>query len=279
MSGKIELDWTSDSQAFLHDQYEALKDFLLYIEGLLHQHVNLYFTFQAAMLGLVGLVMADLPLDDDRRWPILMGLGLASLVMGVYTLNNILQCRYWSYTFKALLDSMTSCWVGQRSDVIGYYHLLNLRILNRHSNTRDHHGQTSGRRIQHSPLTLLKRISRQLGKARHRAKQSPQIIAITTGNSLTFAVLLYLLANRPEPMRSLLGSFGSLLQQFRLGRWQAVIWVAVLVWFLQISVCIWHKNQLSRRLNLLLPRLDQHETQVRDILPEGADEPSEKANA
>ena len=159
MEQASELNWAEDSQVFMHDQYEALKDLLIHAEDVRHQHINLYFTFLAAVFGVLGLVMTDVLPDLSRCWPTLLGSVTASLMIGVYTYHNVLHSRHIAFMLCVDLDSLTLRWTRRRSDDVAYYLLRNLmERLKRPSSKQGRPPQNRGWRLVRLMLTLLRRL-------------------------------------------------------------------------------------------------------------------------
>ena len=248
MEQASKLNWAEDSQVFMHDQYEALKDFLIHTEDVRHQHVNLYFTFLAAVFGILGVVLSEVSPNVSRSWPILLGLATAGLLIGVYTYANVLQSRHVAFMLRAELDSLTFRWMRQRSDDVAYYHLRNLvKWIKCPTSKQGRPPQSRRWRMLRVMLTLLRRPGVWLRKAAHKVNQQRQLLFITFINSVSAGIFFWLLANPPHPLALPSGFLGYALELVQLGGAVAIAFVSGFVWIVQAFIYV-RQSDLLRTL-------------------------------
>ena len=247
MEQASKFNWAEDSQVFMHDQYEALKDFLIHAEDVRHQHVNLYFTVLAAVLGILGVALTEVS-PNVSPWSILLGSAIASLIIGVYTYYNVLHSRHIAFMFQAELDSLTLRWTRRRSDDVAYYHLRNLvEWLKCPSSKQGHPPQSRRWRMLRVMLTLLRRPGVWLRKAAHKVNQQRQLLFITFINSVSAGIFFWLLANPPHPLALPSGFLGYALELVQLGGAVAIAFVSGFVWIVQAFIYV-RQSDLLRTL-------------------------------
>lgn len=219
-------DWAEDSQVFMHDQYQALKDFLIHAEDVRQRHINLYFTFLVAVFGVLAAVRIGVPLNVGQSRAIYVGTALTILVIGSYTYFEVLYSHGAAFMFMAELDSMTFRWVRQRPDDAPYYHLRSLveSILCPTSK--------QGRPLQRPRWRMLRATLTLLGCPAvwlRKATRQRQLFLVTFVNSASLGFILWELANPPQPMTFLSGFLGC-----PLGRWVPIAFVSGFAWILQV---------------------------------------------
>ncbi len=199
-SGRYEALWTKDSQEFIHDQYEALKDYLIHTEQRREQSMSLYFTLLAAIVAAIGAALAVSDLVATHLPVLELALLFIGLSMGAYTYGLILFYRHVTFEFRIEMDKITLRWARYREDHQAYYHLPD--IVEGCLIPRNDAETTSSRRLsfaRHVIFAPIRRIWTALKSSGHKLRRllsnEKDVLFIVSANSLGTGLAVSLFAN------------------------------------------------------------------------------------
>ena len=117
-----EMHWAKESHSFVHDQYEAFKDYLIHTEQRREQSVSLYFGLLAAILAVAGALWTSSGLAVSYLLALELILGFVNFGIGAYTFGLILFYRHTAFNFRLEMDKITLRWAMHRTDDVAYFH-------------------------------------------------------------------------------------------------------------------------------------------------------------
>ncbi len=100
--------WIRDDQAFMHDQYQTLRDFYTQVSQLTEQRLSTFFTILAAAAGVLAVIV-------PMRTPwMVLAVPAGLLAVGVFTIGTTIYYAEYRTWLAGRLDLLTIKWTGNR---------------------------------------------------------------------------------------------------------------------------------------------------------------------
>lgn len=244
--------WAKDSQEFIHDQYMALKDYLLHTEQRREQSMSLYFTLLAAIVAAMGAALTASGLAAGHLPVLELALVSIGTSMGAYTYGLMLFYRHVAFEFRFEMDKITLRWARYREDHQAYYHLPDIvkgcLIPRSDPETTSSRRLSFARRVIFAPIKRIWTALKSSGyKLRRLLSNEKDALFIMSANSLGTGLAVSLFANPLASATLHIPALPNWLQHPA----HPYIWGTV-VWVLQVSFYIYQHQRLLGRAQVTL---------------------------
>jgi len=180
-----EMLWAKESHSFVHDQYEAFKDYLIHTEQRREQSVSLYFGLLAAILAVAGALWTSSGLAASYQ----LILASVNFGIGVYTFGLMLFYRHTAFEFRLEMDKITLRWATHRTDDVAYFHLpLSNQYVHRATVARP--APSSGCQPANRILTRMRSGGHMLGWLWNSEKDALFILSLNSFSALAIGLFV-----------------------------------------------------------------------------------------